>query len=77
MSIGHIIYNKRMLEMFNQSGIYKGISWSVVYKGEKEFELTVGDKTEIYSCLYTPIFGLDILDQQGINLQLDKMQGLI
>ncbi|KPH76080.1 hypothetical protein [Oceanobacillus caeni] len=62
--------------MFNQSGIYKGVPWSVIYKGGRIFELKVGDKVESYSCLYEPVFGIDISDQQEINLKLDKMQGL-
>lgn len=62
--------------MFNQSGVYKGVPWSVTHKGGKLFELVVGDKTEEYTCMYEPIFGLDMSDQQAINLKLDRMQGL-
>lgn len=63
--------------MLSQSGVYEGVSWSVVHKGGKLFELTVGDKLETYTCLYDPIFGLDIADHQAINLKLDDMQGII
>lgn len=63
--------------MFNQSGEYKGVSWNVIYKGGRIFELTIGDKIENYTCNYEPIFGLDISDQEGINRKLDEMQGLI
>lgn len=62
--------------MMNQSGVYEGVAWSVVHKGGKLFELTVGDKVEEYTCMYAPIFGLDISDQNAINRLLDKMQGL-
>lgn len=62
--------------MLNQSGFNNGVLWSVIYKGEKVFELTVGEKVENYRCIYEPIFGIDVLDNQNINLQLDKMQGL-
>lgn len=60
--------------MFNQSGIQDGVNWSVVHKGGKIFELKVGNKTELYSCMFEPIFGLDIADQIEINRLLDKMQ---
>lgn len=62
--------------MFNQSGVYKGISWSVIHLGGRLFSLIVGDKVEEYSCNYEPVFGLDVSDQQAINLKLDEMQGL-
>lgn len=62
--------------MFNQSGIFNGIAWSVVHKGGRLFELTVGGKVEEYTCMYEPIFGLDVADQNAINLKLDSMQGL-
>lgn len=63
--------------MFNQSGVFDGVPWSVVHEGGKHFALTVGEKVEKYTCLYEPIFGLDISDQQNINLKLDEMQGPI
>lgn len=62
--------------MINQSGIYEGVSWSVIHQGGRLVFLTVGDKVENYTCSYEPIFGLDISDQQAINQKLDEMQGL-
>lgn len=62
--------------MFDQSGIYKDVSWSVAYKGGRLFELRVGEKLQKYKCMYEPIFGLDISDSNAINLKLDEMQGL-
>lgn len=60
----------------NRSGIYEGVEWSVTHKGGKYFKLIVGDKEETYECQYDPIFGLDFIDQNDINEQLDRMQGL-
>lgn len=62
--------------MFNQSGVYQGVEWSVVHQGGRIFELTVGNKKEEYRCSYEPVFGLDGADQHGINLKLDAMQGI-
>jgi hypothetical protein len=62
--------------MFNQSGVYRGVPWGVTHLGGREFELKVGEKTEKYTCLFEPIFGLDTADQHAINLKLDEMQGL-
>lgn len=62
--------------MFDKSGVYQGVAWSVVYKGARLFELTVGEKVESYTCRYEPTFGVDVADQNEINLKLDAMQGL-
>jgi len=66
-----------LLVIYSQSGVCQGVAWSVEYKGGRLFELVVGDKTESYTCNYEPVFGLDVMDQNNINIQLDRMQGLL
>lgn len=62
---------------YNQSGILNGIEWSIVYLGDRDFQLTVGDLTEKYTTTYPMIFGIDIADVNAINHRLDEMQEIV
>lgn len=63
--------------MLHQSGSENGIDWSVTQTGTSTFQIvavnsSTGKRAEhIYTCMHTPLFGLDVDDVHGINHRLD------
>jgi hypothetical protein len=62
------------LPMYDSNGVQNGIEWSIKYLGDRDFQLTVGDRIEKYTCQYPTIFGIDVSDVNDINRKLDEMQ---
>lgn len=60
--------------MYNQNGEINGVKWSVKQLDERDFQLTVGDLVEVYTCQYPTIFGMDVYDLDMINRMMDEMQ---
>lgn len=59
--------------MFDMAGVYEGVEWSVNYSGSKSFDITFGETTEKFECVYEPVSDLHPDDVVAINKKLDQM----